>query len=417
MAVWRLLKGESAVAVGYLKQCSPALAGSISCENLDGTINACHLLSSLLSVADFDINAIAACELNSTLSSGSIASAIHIFEMLDANAVEVSPSVQRLLVDLVEKAERDEFGLGGIGISFIESSLEAVSATGHKYACFTLGRAYSGTQCGAIPPGRLVHSPNLRKSAALLLRAADGGVSEAWLSLHKVCADYRSSVANPTMARFCLEKAAQLNLAEAERRLGAMILKDATHIDAMEKGVELLHRAAMKGDALASNLLHTLVQPVRGNDEAAKVAIEEIQRTAPLLAMRLRLARSFGLTKLEALTANPTAGRRPWGLMVSRNPFVSKIRLSEPRAVPAPDMDSLRHLEQAAVIFAASPDEGVTLEGSLRARSLQLNRILQTFGLPEEHFFLPASSHQRDVLRVGTKWAQRQKNILRLALA
>lgn len=148
-----------------------------------------------------------------------------------------------------------------------------------------------------------------------------------------------------------------------------------------------------------------------------RAAIEEIQRTAPVLAMRLRLARSFGLTKLEALTANPTVGRRPWGLMVSRNPFVSQIRLAEPRAIPAPDADSLGYLEQAAVIFATSPDAGMTLEGSLRARSLQLRRILQTFDVSEEHFFLSASSHQRDVLRVGTKWAQQQRNILQLALA
>lgn len=417
MSVWRLLKGESFAAVGYLRQCSPKLLEHVPQEALEGDIDASGLLKALLGIADFNISEIAVRELGVALSKGSISSAIHIFETLEGNIAESSLSVQRLLVDLVERVELKNLGLGSIGTVFIEDSLDAVSATGHSYACYVLGRAYSGEPSGNIPADRLVQSPNLRKAAALLLRAGDGGIAEAWLSLCKICTDYRSSVANPAMARFCLEKAAQHGLPEAERRLGAMTLKDATHIDEMEKGVELLHRATLQGDVLAARLLQTLVQPIRGNEDEAKAAIEEIQRTAPVLAMRLRLARSFGLTKLEALTANPTVGRRPWGLMVSRNPFVSQIRLAEPRAIPAPDADSLGYLEQAAVIFATSPDAGMTLEGSLRARSLQLRRILQTFDVSEEHFFLSASSHQRDVLRVGTKWAQQQRNILQLALA
>ena len=69
--------------------------------------------------------------------------------------------------------------------------------------------------------------------------------------------------------------------------------------------------------------------------EEALAAIEAVQPDAPLLAMRLRLARVFGLTKLEALSVNPSTAMRPWGLVVGHNRLVAKARLCEPRAVPA----------------------------------------------------------------------------------
>ena len=54
-----------------------------------------------------------------------------------------------------------------------------------------------------------------------------------------------------------------------------------------------------------------------------------------MLAMRLRLARAFGLTKLEALSMNITTTIRPWGLVLEKNTLVAKGKLSEPRVIPA----------------------------------------------------------------------------------
>ena len=79
----------------------------------------------------------------------------------------------------------------------------------------------------------------------------------------------------------------------------------------MERAVALLFNAARKDDALARTMLQSLVLPVGGSEDAAQSALREVHRAAPLLAMRLRLARSFGLTKLEALSVNPASGRRP----------------------------------------------------------------------------------------------------------
>src|SRR2546427_12861183 len=54
------------------------------------------------------------------------------------------------------------------------------------------------------------------------------------------CAWHHAAPAHPGGARH--------GLPEAERRLGALVLRDATHIEPMEQGVALLHAAAAKGD-------------------------------------------------------------------------------------------------------------------------------------------------------------------------
>ena len=93
--------------------------------------------------------------------------------------------------------------------------------------------------------------------------------------------------------------------------------------------------AANQGDAHAQRLLGSLVLPLAGDESAARAAIEEVRQGDPWLAVRLTLARDFGLTKLEALSVDPVEGRRPWGLLVGRNPFITQARLSAPRAVTA----------------------------------------------------------------------------------
>ena len=81
----------------------------------------------------------------------------------------------------------------------------------------------------------------MRKGAALLLRAADGGKREAWMLLYRVHSDNRASVANPLMARFFLEKAATGGSVPAQRRLGALILRSARTLHESEQGIHWLY--------------------------------------------------------------------------------------------------------------------------------------------------------------------------------
>ncbi len=323
----------------------------------------------------------------------------------------------RALVSAMQIAEESLFRLTHLDAEQIESALETEAANGDVHAAFALGRALCGINVGAHPANALMTRQNLRKGTALLMRAADGGCNDAWLHLFRVHSDARTSVANPELARFCLEKAASHGRPDAQRRLGAIMLKSANGLAGSERAIAWLHEASAGGDLHARSLLRTLVLPVEGRDADAEAGIAAVGRADPWLAARLLVSRAFGLTKLEALSFDPLTGSRPWGLVVGRNPFVSQIRLSAPRAVPALTLQALEHLHNVGSLFSQSNVDRAVYEGDLRRRSMNQRRLFERLGLEDDTFFARASSAALDSLRLGSKWAFKAKKPLELALA
>jgi TPR repeat protein len=317
----------------------------------------------------------------------------------------------------VSLAEQEGQQLIGIEAKVIEASLDARAAFGDRDAAYSLGRALCGIACGELAPLSLVSGFNVRKGAALLLRAADGGCELAWLHLYRVHSDNRCSVANPQMARFCLEKAASTGQTEAQRRLGALELRSASSLRESERAIQWLQQAAQAQDVHAQTLLKSLVLPLHGDDNEAHSAIGLVRRDDPLLAVRLELARYFGLTKAEALSVDPAEGMRPWGLVVGPNPFISQIRLSAARAIPALSTAAMEALRRGASLFNDLSRDALAYEGDLRRRSARQRRAFERHGLDEASFFVNASSTTLDTLRIGTKWACKVKTSLQLALA
>ncbi|GHC92906.1 hypothetical protein GCM10007320_43440 [Pseudorhodoferax aquiterrae] len=414
LAAWRLVCGDLAEAKSLLSRCADSIrsAHAALTESTVGSV-----LAFIQEVQPMDVPEVIRRTAAAALGENQLDVAVRMLRLLPEPYDALPVPVTQLIVEVIRHAEQNAKPLGSLPISLVECALDRCASSGDVYASHALGRALAGVRCGELPAERLVSSPQLRKAAAYLLRAADGGISEAWLHLYRICADYRGSVANPMMARFCLEKAVQHGIAEAQRRLGALELREATEIESMEKAVSLLFRASRKGDHIARVMLQSLVLPVQKDEAQAQAAIREIERSLPLLAMRLRLARVFGLTKLEAMSVNPASGRRPWGLVVGKNPFVLKMRLAEPRAVPATSEAALECLERAAAMFGRDGAEGTVSEAPLRARTLQQRRIFERLDLSEDLFFASATSQQRDSLRIGTKWAQKQRQTLQMALA
>lgn len=336
-------------------------------------------------------------------------------------AVALAPTLTTPLAELVaagvKLAEASGRPLLGLDPQAIETALDMRTHRGDRDAAYALGRALCGIPCGVLAPAMLAAGANMRKGVALLLRAADAGCDEAWLHLYRMHGDHRLSVANPQMARFCLEKAALGGQTEAQRKLGALILRAADTLADTEQAIEWLHRAAAAGDRHATSLLQSLVLPLEGDDAEAAAAIQTVQRDDPWLAMRMQLARHFGLTKLEALCVDPSEGVRSWGLVVGRNPFISQVRLSAARAVPALDEAALDAARRAAALFGQSGRDAQAFEGDLRRRSLRQRRAFERHGLDEAMFFAHASSMTLEALRFGPKWAFRAKEPLQQALA
>jgi TPR repeat protein len=325
-----------------------------------------------------------------------------------------------LVVAAEQLADQQGRSLAGLPTGAVLDSLELRAGQGDRAAAYSLGRGLSGIAITSLEPDVFAGQQNLRKGAAFLLRAADAGQDAAWLHLYKLHADHRSSVANPQLARFFLEKAALRGQAEAQRKLGALQLREASHLQDSEQAIHWLHQAAAQGDAHARTLLQSLLLPVADVDAGeAEVAfaLEQVRRADPWLAQRLALSRAFGLTKLEALSVDPVAGLRPWGLVVGRNPFIAQVRLSAPRAVPAVDDAALAVARRAAAFFGQAQGEAGAAEGDLRARSLRQRRLFERLGMDEAAFFCDASAMTLDALRLGAKWAYRARAPLSEALA
>jgi TPR repeat protein len=317
----------------------------------------------------------------------------------------------------VRLSEETAQPLVGIEPQFIEAGLDLRTGRGDRDAAYALGRALCGIGCGVLQPASLADGLNMRKGVALLLRAADAGCDEAWLHLYRMHGDHRLSVANPQMARFCLEKAAQAGQVEAQRKLGALILRATDSLDESEEAIQWLHQAAGANDAHAKRLLKSLVLPLHGADDEARAAIELVRQDDPWLAVRMQLSRQFGLTKLEALCVDPADGLREWGLVVGKNPFISQIRLSAARAIPAVSDEALEAARRAAAFFGQASRDAMAFEGDLRRRSLRQRRAFERHALDESMFFANATSMTLEALRLGPKWAFRAKEPLQLALA
>lgn len=299
----------------------------------------------------------------------------------------------------------------------LESLLEDCIRRGNPTAELLLGRALSGVDTRGLPASLLTTGQNLRRGAALLLRAADAGLSAAWMVLYRIHADNRSSVSNPQMARFFLEKAALAGELCAQRRLGALILRSATTVHESEQGIHWLHQAARRQDALAAQLLNSLVLPVAGSDTEADAAIDAVRREDPWLACRLRTARDFGLTKLEAMSVDIVAGFRPWGLVVGPNPSIAQAKLAAPRAIPALRPQVFENLRRSVAFFEQSRQDGSPIEGDRRKRTHRLRYCLERSGIDESLFFAKVRSTVLNSLRQGPKWAFHAQQPLRMALA
>lgn len=336
--------------------------------------------------------------------------------MIDCSAV-LTPGVADVVLRIVEKARGLSSWEEMAQPSVFENCLEDCAARGNPSAASILGRAYCGIDQGAVSASSITTCRNLRKGAALLLRAADAGVHDAWDVLYRIHSDNRSSVANPQMARFFLEKAASTGEAQAQRRLGVLILKSAATLHESEAAMSWLYSSAQQGDEAAEEVLRSLVLPVDGEDEVADTAIDAMLLESPSLASRLRVARDFGLTRLEALCVDLISGIRPWGLVVGENRYLAQVRLAQPRAVPALNARVQQRLRRSAAHFAQLRQDGGSPEGDLRTRSARLRRLLASYRLDEDMFFARASSNKLDTLRHGAKWAFSSRSLFQSALS
>jgi len=378
-----------------------------------------QLLRSLSASADLDGHAVALAAADRAHAAGDLSRFSTCLRIALALSKGMTGELNQRVAAAVSLAEGSGQDLRGIDAEQIRSSLEARATAGDRDAAYAFGRGLCGIECAGLEAAVFAEHLNMRKGAAFLLRAADAGCDGAWMHLYRLHSDQRLSVANAQLARFFLEKAAARGQTEAQRKLGALLLREANSLAESEQAIQWVHQAASEDDPYAKALLDSLVLhvPTEGRAEDATLAIEQVRRADPWLAARLELAREFGLTKLEALCVDPVEGLRPWGLVVGKNPFISQSRLSAPRAIPALTAAAHAAARRAASFFGQSRRDAAAAEGDLRRRSLRQRRLFERFGLSDSMFFVNATSMTLESLRSGAKWAFRARQPLNQALA
>jgi TPR repeat protein len=426
-AVWLLAtQGDEVLARRHLAACATAgHRGALRAlhelqapGHADGRPALQAVLRGLGSTAELDVADVALIAARAALDASDLDRLLDaLAAAFDLRTRAASAEVDELVVQAVRLAETLQHGVARLTAQQIEDSLDRRAHAGDAWAAYTLGRALCGIDCGAIAATQLSTANAVRRGTALLFRAADAGCTDAWLHLYRLHSDQRLSVANSQMARFCLEKAALAGQSHAQTKLGALMLRAAGSLAQSEQAIAWLHKAWMQGDAHALELLRSLHLPVHGADAQARRAIEDVRHDHPWLAMRMQLARDFGLTKLEALCVDPVDGQRPWGLVVGRNPFVVQSRLSAPRAIPALTQAALDNLQRTAMMFTELGRDGYALEGDARRRSLVQRRAFERLQLDEAMFFAKARTQVLDTLRQGPRWAFRARTQLQVALA
>lgn len=290
-------------------------------------------------------------------------------------------------------------------VELIESSLVFRSEHADVQAQHVLGCALAGMAYGCLPAHTLAGQKNLRRATALLLRAADAGQPEAWHRLYEVAADCRSVAGNQEAARFFLEKAAHAGVVQAQRKLGAFLLKEATSLEKAERGVHWLTRAAERGDRPARELLQTLVLPLPALPAAIESSIvEKVRAMDAELAARLTLARAFHLTRREALNFNARRDIRAWGLLIpgtyTENP--------KGRLVPAVQESMKTELQRAASFFDAER----TLGSAASQKAKVQRQVFEALAIPEERFFAAEIGRSWSHYGFGRHWAARAGPLL-----
>lgn len=386
---------------------------ALDCD--DSETIARELLTAHCAQSHVDVARLLAIAAEQAVERADLARAVKCLRAIVEAEASLTDDLADLTLSVVRLADKSMRSIDDLNPEWIESSLASSSERGERNASYLLGRALCGFASGSLSADQLTKHPNLRQGSAFLLRAAHGGIEDAWLVLYRLHAEPRSSVANLPMARVFLEKSANRGCHEAQRVLGALLMSECTDLSKAERAIAWLHQAALAGDRQATALLESLVVRPVGADADASAVIDEVNRHDSRLAGLLQLARHFGLTRREALLVNPTTGERPWGLVVDRNPFVVQPRLAAPRAIPSLSDAALGTLQRVAAMFNQLRPEDITA-GDWGCRVKQMRRALRLYDVDESLFFADIPSSTLEALRGGPKWASRFRCDLVIAL-
>ncbi|MDE2605476.1 MAG: sel1 repeat family protein [Burkholderiales bacterium] len=310
------------------------------------------------------------------------------------------PRLCALVLDILRKCLELRVTLQ-LSTELVEWALDRSATSGQVDAMVMLGSALAGLPHRELPWQSLVQRTNTRRAMAVLLRAADGGSSEAWLKLAQLGPYGRVAVIGWETRRFFLEKAAGLGDVEAQTLLGGELLRRANSVDEAAEGVGWLDRSAEAGNTVAKHLLQSLVLPLpEMAPERERKMLADLSANSPELAERVALARVLHLTRREALSFHVRDQVKPWGLLLRGTSKENPVGRCAPAVSPA----MRTALERASSFFRDTDPISAAL---LKRRSALQRQVFLTLDLREEQVFAPEIGRSRTEGAYGRHWARK----------
>lgn len=315
---------------------------------------------------------------------------IHALERACRNPAYSAADLYALLIEALMLEQSGRIGRQQWPATLLRAALYSKADEGDARAMALLGKALCGLDEDLRQRTGISSNRKVGTALNLLRNAADAGQTEAWIALAEL---YRQRPRLPFAVathRYCLERAAATGSIVAAVALGRLLLDGTRTEQDLQRSMELLSSAAQRGDAGARDILAAMVSPVAGDQQAAASALALVERNNPLLATRLTLSRTFGLTQHEALTIDVRRAGRAWGLWVDPSPFFTQRKKATARAVPIASPEAALALQRARSAFANVNASAVGPEGSYRARVYLLRSLFERFRLDGSLFFADA---------------------------
>jgi TPR repeat protein len=269
-----------------------------------------------------------------------------------------------------------------VDVDELHAFWELAAAEQDRHAQFALGLWCARMRIDGRRIAGNSGAANFKKAVRWLMQAGEQGLAEAWYALSRIYVKPEFSQRNVLEAQKYLERAAEMGYRDAQLECGNAAWRARRENEGNDvRAVFWLQKAAAQGCAKAAAMLRKIAPRSRGawTDLATALAGRDLSEY-PLLAARLELAVTFGLSRAEALLLDLRHADHGHCLVVDIRASYGRSRR---RLVPVEALHERQLLDRVARLFDDVDCGPGGPEGNYRQRLYRLRTLLPESGGPE----------------------------------
>jgi TPR repeat protein len=269
-----------------------------------------------------------------------------------------------------------------VGPDELHAFWELAAAEHDRHAQFALGLWCARMRIDGHRIPDSTGAANFKKAVRWLLQAGEQGLAEAWYALSRIYVKPEFSQRNVIEAQKYLERAAGMGYRDAQLECGNAAWRARRENEGNDvRAVFWLQKAAAQGCAKAAAMLRKIAP--RSPDawpELEALCKGQDLSAYPLLAARLELALSFGLSRAEALLLDVRQADQGHCLVIDIRASYGRSRR---RLVPVETAQERQLLDRIVRLFESVDCGPGGPEGNYRQRLYRLRTLLPEAGVPE----------------------------------